>query len=306
MKFAFPLPHMMEIKATLQPWELAVTGPDQLRLAQRAEEMGYAMVAVPEHLAVPPSHFAFSGRFFLHSTVAQAALAGATRTIRINSSVTILPLQNPITMAKGLATADWMSGGRMTVTFGLGSLREEFDYFGVPWAERGAIADEYLEAIVALWTQDTPTFEGRYVSFKDIGFDPKPVQHPHLPIWMGGDSPPALRRAARFADGWICSYKTKAEEIPARLDYMKSQPTWRDRSFDVMFGIGAGRMTDNHAPTNDPRSRAGMSAQELVDRISEIRDYGATYTGVPIPQVPDAEAYLDYAQWVMEEVAAKV
>ena len=187
MKLTFPIPHLMEIQAMLQPWELEVTGPDQLRLARRAEELGYDMIGIPEHLAVPPDD-QHTGHFWLHSTTAQAAMAGATSKILLNSCVTILPLQHPILHAKALATADWLSGGRMVVTFGLGSIQKEFDYFGVPWAERGAIADEYLEAIVALWTQERPTFEGKYVQFRDIGFQPKPVQKPHLPIWIGGDS----------------------------------------------------------------------------------------------------------------------
>src|SRR5262245_37508005 len=141
MKLTFPLPHLMEIKAMLQPWELAVTGPDQLRLAQRADALGYDMIGVPEHLAMPSDQFEHSGRFWFHSTAAQAALAGATKRIRINSSVTILPLQHPIAMAKALATADWFSGGRIIVTFGLGSMQKEYDYFGVPFHQRGAIAN---------------------------------------------------------------------------------------------------------------------------------------------------------------------
>ncbi|HEX8056385.1 MAG TPA: LLM class flavin-dependent oxidoreductase, partial [Novosphingobium sp.] len=105
MKLTFPLPHLMEIQAMLQPWELAVTGPDQLRMAQRAEALGYDMIAIPEHIAIPPDD-QHTGHFWLHSTTAQAALAGATSRILLNSCVTILPLQNPLYHAKALATAD--------------------------------------------------------------------------------------------------------------------------------------------------------------------------------------------------------
>lgn len=302
MKLTFPMPHLMELKAMLQPWELAVTGPEQLRLARRAEELGYDMIGIPEHLAVPADEIELSGSFWLHSTTAQAAIAGATSRIRLNSCVTILPLQHPILHAKALATADWMSGGRMTVTFGLGSMRKEFDYFGVPWTERGAIADEYLQAIIALWTQDRPTFEGRYVNFRDIGFDPKPVQKPHLPIWMGGDSDAALRRAARFASGWIVSFRTKPEDIPARIDFMKSQPAWKERKFEVMYGLGTNRLTTRHAASDDPSARPGMSASEIIDALSRYKELGVSASSVPIPPMADAEAYLEYAQWVMEEV----
>lgn len=301
MKLTFPLPHLMEIEAMLQPWELAVNGPDQLRLARRAEQLGYDMIGIPEHLAIPPDDL-HAGSFWLHSTTAQAALAGATEKIRLNSCVTILPLQHPIIMAKALATADWMSGGRITVTFGLGSIRREYEYFGVDHDRRGAMADEYLEAIIALWTQDRPSFEGQYVSFKDIGFDPKPVQKPHLPIWMGGDSKPALRRAARFASGWIISFRTRPEDIPGRIDYIKSQPCWTERPFEVSYGLGTGRLTTDHAPSGEDSVRPGMSAGHIIDQLGQLSELGVTSSSVPIPPVADVEEYLDHAQWVMEEV----
>ena len=306
MKFTFPMPHLMELTAMTQPWEFEVDGPTQLGLAKRAEELGYDMIGVPEHFAIPPDQIEQSGKFWFHSVVAQAALAGATRKIRLNTSVTILPFQNPIVMAKALATADWMSGGRITVTFGLGSMEKEYDYLGVPFRERGAIADEYLEAMIALWTQELPSFQGKYVKFQNVGFDPKPMQKPHLPIWIGGDSDAALRRAARFGSGWIISYRTKPADIPDRLDYLKTRPEWNEREFEVMFGLGTTRLTTGHAPSDDPRVRPGMPAQEIVDQLSWYAELGVTCTSVPIPRVRDAAGYLDYAQWVIEEIKPKI
>lgn len=305
MKLTFALPHLMEIKAMLQPWELAVTGPDQLRMARRAEELGYDMIAIPEHIAIPPDDL-HTGSFWLHATTAQAALAGATTRIALNSCVTILPLQSPLYHAKALATADWMSGGRMHVTFGLGSIRKEYDYFGVNWEQRGAIADEYLEAIVALWTQDRPSFSGKYVNFEEIGFAPKPVQKPHLPIWIGGDSKPALRRVAKHGSGWIISFRTKPDEIPAKLDFIKSQESWSERPLEVSYGLGTARLTTGHAPSGDDSLGGSMSAQQIVDALGHLGDLGVTMSSVPIPPVSGIEAYLDHAQWVSEEVRPKL
>ena len=305
MKLTFALPHLMEIEAMLQPWELAVTGPDQLRMARRAEELGYDMIAIPEHIAIPPDD-AHTGHFWLHATTAQAALAGATSRIALNSCVTSLPLQSPLYHAKALATADWMSGRRTHVTFGLGSIRKEYDYFGVPWAERGAIADEYLAAIIALWTQERPSFAGKYVSFKDIGFKPKPVQKPHLPIWIGGDSKPALRRVARFGSGWIVSFRTTPEEIPAKIDTIKSQATWHERPLEVSYGLGTSRLTTGHAPSGDDSVSGGLSAQQIVDALGHLHELGVTMSSVPIPPVSGIEAYLDHAQWVAEDVRPKL
>ena len=305
MKLNFPMPHIMEIEAMLQPWERAVSGPDQLRLAQRADKLGYDMIAVPEHLAIPPED-EHTGAFWLHATTAQAAFGAATSRILINSCLTILPLQHPILHAKALATADWMSGGRMVATFGLGSVRKEYDYLGVPFDQRGAIADEYLEAIIALWTQERPTFEGKYVSFRDIGFDPKPVQKPHLPIWIGGDSKPALRRIARFGTGWIISFRTAPEEIPAKLDYIKSQPSWTARELEVSYGLGTSRLTTDHAPSGDDSASQRLSAQAIIDALGRFKQLGVTMSSVPIPPVSGIEEYLDHAQWVMEEIKPKL
>lgn len=158
MKFAFPVPHLMRLKAIAQPWEAAVTGPEQRRMMQCADRWGYDMIAVPEHLVIPVDQVELSGSHYLHSTTAQAFIAGATERVAINSCVTILPLQHPIVLAKALATADWMSGGRMMVTFGVGWLAREFELLDVPFGERGRIADEYLAAIDELWTSDTPRF----------------------------------------------------------------------------------------------------------------------------------------------------
>lgn len=305
MKFAFPLPHMLRLKALTQPWEASVTGADQTRMVKRAEAMGYDMIAIPEHFVIPTDHVALSGPHYLQSTVAQAYIAGATERIRLNSCVTILPLQHPIVLAKALATADWMSSGRMMVTFGVGWLEREFDTLGVPFRERGRIADEYLEAIIELWTSESPRFEGKYVSFRDMAFEPKPVQKPHLPVWVGGDADAALRRAARFASGWW-PFLTPPDKIAERIEFIKSQPTYDGRPFEVMHGLGTTRVGEGHRVVKDPRARAGTSAQEIVDRLNALAEQGVTYSAVPVPAVGGVDEYLDYAQWVIEEIKPKV
>jgi probable F420-dependent oxidoreductase len=305
VKFALPMPHSMRLKALTQPWESDVTGPDQAVIAQRAEELGYDIIAVPEHFIVPSAHVELSGPHYFHSTVAQAFLAGATHRIAINSSATLLPLQHPIIMAKALSTADWLSGGRMMVTFGVGWDAEEFRILGVPFHQRGRMADEYLAAIVELWTSDAPKFEGEYVSFDDVAFEPKPVQKPHLPIWIGGDADAALRRAARFASGWI-PFLTQPEEIPAKIEFIKSQPTFRGEPFEVCYGLGTSLIGEGHVVIDDPTQQPGMTAPELIDKLGRLSALGVTTSSVPIPPVADVNEYLDYAQWVIEEIKPHV
>jgi probable F420-dependent oxidoreductase len=296
---------MLRLKATVQPWEASVTGADQTRMIKRAEELGYDSIAVPEHFIIPRSHVELSGPHYFHGTAAQGYIAGATSRIRINSCITLLPLQHPIVMAKALSTIDWLSSGRITVTFAAGWLREEFELLGVPFGERGRMCDEYLEAIIALWTQESPQYEGKYVSFRDVAFEPKPVQKPHLPIWMGGDADAALRRAARFASGWM-PFLTKPEDFPARIDFIKSQPGYRGGPLEVSYGLATSRVGEGHTVNRDPGARPGMGAQEIVDRLGWLKRLGVTVSAVPIPAVQDMDAYLDYAQWVIEEIRPKL
>lgn len=305
MDFSFAMPNTVRVKALTQPFELGVTGADQVVMARRAEELGFDMIPIPEHFVVPNAHVELSGPHYFHSTVAQAFIAGATHRIRVNSAVTLLPLQHPVVLAKAVSTADWMSGGRITVTFGVGWDAEEFRVLGVPFHERGRMADEYLSAIVELWTSDSPEFDGRYVSFKDVTFEPKPVHKPHPPIWIGGDAEPMLKRAARYASGWF-PWLTPPEDIPAKIDYIKSQPTYDGRPFEVLYGLGTSRIGGGHAVHDDPSQRPGMGAEEIVDQLGWFAELGVTMTGVPIPPVSDVNAYLDYAQWIIEDIKPKV
>ena len=305
MKLAFAMPHLTRVKAMTQPWEINVSGADQTRMAKLADAWGYDMLSVPEHFIIPNAHLDLSGPHYFHAAAGQGYFAGATERIKINSSIAILPLQNPIVTAKALSTIDWMSSGRIITTFAVGWLKEEFEILGVPFHERGRIADEYLAAIIELWTKDAPEFEGKYISFKDVAFEPKPFQKPHVAIWMGGDSDAALKRAARFATGWWPAY-TKPEELRSRLDFLRSQPGYKGEPFEVMYGLGSARISDGHVPTNDPNARAGMSAQQIIDRMNWFREQGVTMSSVPIPPVSGLDEYLDFAQWVVEEVKPKV
>ena len=305
MQLAFAMPRLIELKATMQPWELTVTGADQTRLARFADAIGYDMISVPEHFLIPREHVDLSGPHHFHAYAAMGYFAGATERLRINSSVALLPLQNPIVAAKALATIDWLSGGRVTVTFGVGWLEKEFELLGLPFRERGAMADEYLAAMIELWTSDQPAFEGKYVSFRDVAFAPRPVQQPHLAIWMGGDADPALRRAARFAQGWW-PFLTRPEAIPDRLDFIRSQPSYRGQLTEVFYGFGTSRIGEGHTVEVDPRARPGRTLDEIVDRLGWFHSLGVTISSVPIPAVSGIEEYRDYAQWVIEEVRPRL
>jgi probable F420-dependent oxidoreductase len=298
------LPHTLEIPALLAPWERDVGGREIAQVAQVADELGYASVFVPEHFVIPREHEALSGRFYLHAATTQAFVAGATRRIRVNTSIAILPLVNPIVTAKALATLDFLSGGRAGVTFGIGWLEGEFDAMGVPFRERGRRADEYLAAIRTLLEDDEPAFEGRFVSFRDVAFEPKPVQA-RLPIWLGGDADAALARAARFADGWM-PFTTDPDDLPARIDFIKSRPDYDGRPFEVCYSLGSLMLRDGHVPNVDPRAFLPESPHEIVDRLQWLSGQGVTHTSLARLGMPSLEAYLDHLRWAAEEVVPRL
>jgi probable F420-dependent oxidoreductase len=191
------------------------TKESMLALAQHGEQLGFSCLALPDHIIIPRSIAspypynaarkmagASDGDCFEQLAV-MAYLAAATQRIRLLTSVMVVPHRPAVFAAKALATIDVLSGGRVDVGVGAGWMDEEFQAIGAPpFAERGKVTDEYLQAFKALWTQDDPRFEGRYVRFEDVSFLPKPVQKPHPPIWVGGESPAALRRVIAFGDAW--------------------------------------------------------------------------------------------------------
>jgi probable F420-dependent oxidoreductase len=305
MRFTVYLPNCMHITALTQPWEHDLGGRDIAGVARRAEQLGYSAVFLPEHFLTPTSHLGLSGNHYFDASTAQSFIAGATSTITVGSMVTVLPLHNPIIAAKQIATFDWLSGGRAQVTVGVGWLKDEYDAIGVPFTKRGRIMDEMLEAMFELWHSESPSYDGEFVKFDDILFGPKPTSKPHPKIWMGGDADAVLRRTARFGDGWA-PWLTKPDELPAKLDYLRSQPGFDDRPFSVFYSLAMLSVGQEHVIIDDPNAQFGQSAQQVVDNCNMLAERGVTDTWVNPPPVDDFNAYLDHMQWVAEEVVPKV
>ena len=182
-------------------------------MVRRAEALGFASVVIADHIVVPVDikskyPYTVDGAFpgqgdALEQLALMAFIAGKTTTLRLITSVMILPHRNPVVTAKMLATIDVLSRGRVTVGVGVGWMREEFEALAAPdFDRRGAVSDEYLRIFKTLWTQSPASFGGEFYSFKAVRFMPQPVQKPHMPIWIGGHSRAALRRTAKLGDGW--------------------------------------------------------------------------------------------------------
>ena len=174
-----------------------------IETACKAEEVGFDAVFVNDHIIVDetPQVVTSWGNTY-DPLIVLSYIAAGTKRIRLGTSVLILPYRNPVATAKMMATLDQMSGGRVIAGVGAGWNAAEFAALGVPFHERGARTTEYLRLWQACWAPDPVTFQGRFFSFANMYVMPKPLQQPHPPIWIGGASPAALRRAARFAQVW--------------------------------------------------------------------------------------------------------
>jgi probable F420-dependent oxidoreductase len=202
-----------------------------MAVAKAAERAGFDFLSVSDHLIVPAdlkTHYPYDARGVFGATehghcfdqlATIAFLAGCTERLRLLTSVLVVPHRSAIPTAKMLATIDVLSNGRLIVGAGAGWMKEEFALLQLPFHERGALTDEYLAAFRELWTQERPAFAGKHVSFSGTLFYPKPLQKPHPPIWIGGESPGALRRTIKFADAWYPgnNSQTKPLDTPERL-----------------------------------------------------------------------------------------
>jgi probable F420-dependent oxidoreductase len=189
--------------------------PDSLvRIATEAEQIGFDYVTVSDHIMIPTAiasryPYSESGEFpsgaaaeRLEQLTAATFIAASTSKLRIVTSVMVVPHRPAVLTAKILATLDHLSRGRLTLGIGAGWCEEEFVAIGAPaFAERGAVTDEWMAVCRELWTAEHPRFNGTYVKFSEVLFPPKPVQRP-IPIWVGGESGPALRRTAAYGDAW--------------------------------------------------------------------------------------------------------
>jgi len=211
VRFGLSLPVIQQIPGRAQPWEVAAGGHELVAVAQAADRLGFSHVSACDHVAIPQSYAASAGTVWYDAAVTLGFLAAATARVRLLSHVVVVPYRHPVVIAKAFATLDPLSAGRVILGVGCGHLKPEFRTLGVSYEERGAITDEYLQAIRIAWENESATFSGRFVQFRDVTVAPRPRQQPRPPIWVGGNSRAAVRRAVHYGDGWIPWMLTPAE-----------------------------------------------------------------------------------------------
>jgi probable F420-dependent oxidoreductase len=179
--------------------------------AVRAEQLGYDSVWVSDHVVVPRANVGNFGETVFDPLITLGVVAGATSRVRLGTTVLIVPYRQAVVTAKMVSSLDALSGGRVVLGVGAGWVAAESAMLGVPFAERGPMTDEYLRAMQELWTSPSPSFAGKYVRFDDLHFEPRPIQKPHPPIWVGGHSRAALRRTVELGAAWHPINRTPEE-----------------------------------------------------------------------------------------------
>jgi probable F420-dependent oxidoreductase len=226
-----------------------VTPESLARSVELAETLGYHLVMISDHVAITPDVHARYPAPFYDPFTTLGWLAALTRRVELGTTVIILPYRHPLETARMVANLDRLSGGRLILGIGAGWAKQEFDALGVPFQHRGAITNDYLAAIRTAWTHDVASYEGRFVSFKDVHTTPRPARAPHPPIWVGGASDAALRRAVRHGDGW--------HPIRIRVDWLRDTGLPRLRQI-----AEADRMP---TPALCPRIRLSLTPSPLAE-----------------------------------------
>jgi probable F420-dependent oxidoreductase len=296
-------------------------GPDHvIRFAQRAEALGFYCLTVADHIVIPrkissPYPYTLDGKYVgaghhLEQATVMAFVAGTTRRIHLVASVMVAPYRHPVLIAKMLATLDLLSNGRVILGIGAGWMREEFSLVGAPrFEERGKVTDEYINAFKELWTQEKPVFQGKYCNFSEIVFLPKPLQKPHIPIWIGGHSDQALRRAAELGNGWhpiggVPTIPLEPEDLRRKLDKLAqyARAAGRDPQ-ELRVALKASLYDRGTESRPGQRRRFTGSAEQIAADVSDYQRAGVDCLILDV-RTADPVKTLERLEWLAGEVLA--
>ena len=264
MKFGVTIPNNWGIE---DPQQVLAFGP-------LAEELGYDSVWVMDHLFNNGYiRQRLDGKPYYNPLATLSYLAATTKNVLLGTSVLVLPYHNPIDLAKYTATLDQMSGGRVTLGVGVGAMTEEFKALGISMKRRGSLTNECIAIIKELWTNEDPSYHSPRWNFSDLKFSPKPLQKPHIPIWVGGASPGALQRAATMGDGWHPSGVT-AEDYSISRRNIQEMAVVAGRNPESLTWSARVEVEAHGAPSSDrAASRARISASNVDQMIAGIAAY---------------------------------
>jgi probable F420-dependent oxidoreductase len=244
-----------------------------LEISALAEELRYDSLWVSDHIVIPASHKVF-GDTFHDPLVTLAYIAAVTDKLELGTSVMVLPYRNPLVLGKMVSTLDTLSRGRVILGVGTGWIEGEFEALGVNYKSRGPVTDEYIEIMKELWTSEKPEYNGKYLEFSNIKFLPKPERKPHPPIWVGGESAGAMKRAVKYGDGWHPvgltpgTFREKAEYLKTLL------PAEKRDGFTLSLRRNI-EINEGRELSADDTLRGGR--EKITKGIREYRDAGVTH-----------------------------
>ena len=265
MRFGLTTPVVTLTARSHDPWEVDA-GPAELRrIALAADRLGYHHLTCSEHVGIPHDVVPTRGGRYYDPLSTLGYVAAITERIRLVTHVVVLPYHHPLALAKSYGTLDVLSGERVVLGVGVGSLEPEFDLLGIDFAGRGARYEDGLRALRASLARQAPEYDGTHYRFSGFRIDPC-ARQPHLPIWLGGRSARSLRRALTFGDGWDPFYLT-VDELGALLARARDWPAWAERHarpepFALVFS------PDEIFDVSRPEGRDAMTV--LLRRYQEI------------------------------------
>lgn len=253
-------------------------------VAQEAESLGYGSLWVSDHVLVPAAYPRYGRLFEALSTLAY--IGGVTERIRLGTSILVVPYRNAIVVAKQAATIDALTAGRLILGVGAGWIDGEFAALGVDVDSRGRRLDESLAVMQTLWTDDDPAMDGEFYAFSDVLFEPRPAQKGGVPIWVGGHSDAALRRAVTYGAAWhpddlgpddLAEYRRRLDEMSdGRTIDIALRRTVDARPAMSMTRSGTGGETEGEWDGGTASVLAG-SVDEILGEIEQVAEVGVTH-----------------------------
>lgn len=278
------------------------TTPESLvRQATDARDLGLEFAMISDHIAVTEDvHTVYPAPFYDQFVLA-AHLAGRVPGLRLGTTITVIPYRHPLQTARMAANIDRLNDAGFILGAGVGWSAAEYEVLGVPFRERGAITDEYLAAIRAAWAEDPTSFRGRYVSYEGVRTAPAPATSPHLPVWVGGNSPAAQVRAARLGEGWH-PFMPTLEALRDALPRLAREAEAAGRPVPALVPRLQIRLGQQEATAERPLGHG--SADQIRADLETLAELGATdvlldtYPGTPDERA-DAEADRKVLELVM-------
>ncbi|MGB8404286.1 MAG: TIGR03619 family F420-dependent LLM class oxidoreductase [Mycobacterium sp.] len=279
MKLGLSTPVVMQVPGLASSWEADGTAADLALIATTADELGYKYLTCAEHVAVPAAEAVGRGDTYWDPAATLGFLAAHTSRIRLATSVLVLGYHHPLKIAKQYGTLDRLSGGRVVLGVGVGSLEAEFDLLGASFADRGARADDAMRALRAALGQREPSYAGEFFEFSGMSVNPW-AQQGRMPMWVGGRTHRSLRRAVELGEGWM-PFALASDEMRSMLESI-SLPT----GFEVV--LAAGRALDPGADPDGTRRAldalrhagatsatctvASRSAQHYCEQLAQLQE----------------------------------